>query len=144
MRLEICGEASSYGFGTSSTEPYPASGLYWNRLSVLADGNVHNLSLRHSRGLMWRHGTCRFHRDADGDRRAANLYDFGIKADEISNENRRDELNLAHGDCHQVPIRMLVRLHHTRQIEGTEDDAAKDRAQGIGVARHHDDANRRL
>jgi hypothetical protein len=71
----------------------------------------------------------------------ADLYGFGIEADEISNENGGDELDLVHGGCHQFHVRMLVGLHRTRQIEGTKNDATKDRAQVIGVAWHHDDAN---
>ena len=46
-----------------------------------------------------------------------------------------------HSCGHQLPARMLLRLHRTRKVEGTQDDATKDSAQVVGVTRHHNDAN---
>ena len=46
-----------------------------------------------------------------------------------------------HGDGHQLLVRMLAEFDGARLIDVTEDDAAKDGAHWVGVARHHHHPN---
>src|SRR5216683_2314407 len=75
----------------------PLSSTNRNRFAALINGHVGNLSLRHAHQLMRRDAALGFDRDANGERRVAKPHSLGIKADQIADENRGDELDLVHG-----------------------------------------------
>ena len=63
---------------------------------------------------------------------------------QVADENRGDELYLVHGCGHEFAIGVPVCFYRACQIQGTENDPAKDRPKIVGVARHHHDADGRL
>jgi len=85
-------------YRTNRLEPRaPFSRPDRNRFAAFVNGHVGNLSLRHAHQLMRRDAALGFDRDANGERRVAEPDSLGIKADQIADKNRRDELDLVHG-----------------------------------------------
>lgn len=75
---------------------------------------------------------------------APNSLSFGIEAQHVANEYRMMKNNLVHGDGDESAVGLPYGFHIGRLVNQRQNDPAKNGAFGVGIARHHDDANRRF
>jgi acyl-CoA thioesterase YciA len=80
--------------------------------------------------------------DVHRDRGVADAERAGEEADQVADEDRGVKYDFAHRDGDDAARTGAMRFDRARLVDVGEDHAAEDGAQGVGVLRHHDDADR--
>ena len=104
--------------------------------------HVDHLCLRHSLGPI---SSLRFHGDMRGDRRPADTGHLRPEAHDFPHADRLVKLDSIHGDGddhrQRPPLaeNFVNRADRAGLVDVAKQHAAEDGAEGVGVARHHDD-----
>ena len=81
-------------------------------------------------------------RDPDGDGGAAHPHRLGEEVDDVPEEDRLVELDLAHGLGDVAARGGLAGLDRRGEVDVGQDDAAEDGAEGVGVLGQQQDLDR--
>ncbi len=109
-----------------------------NFLPIFVDRNERHLGLGHPYNLPWSAEPLGLDIHVNCDRCIADSQRIGIKAHQIADEHRLVKDDLLHRDRYKPIVpRVPDRLNTASDVDVTQNSAAKNRAVGVRIPRHH-------